>query len=221
MTITGLERQKRNRRRVNVCIDGVYAFPLLEETIVQAGLRKGDQVDAATVERLKSAGESDMAKEKALLLIRRRLHSAHEIRQKLRDRDFSPEAIEDAVRRLQAAGLLNDEAFAIAYTHDLLLRRPAGRIVLERALRMKGVSLDLARSVVQHSLGGDREFELALTAARKAARHRRGGEAVNDGGRETERITRSLLRKGFSWEIVRRAMRNVFGTSIHEHEGGI
>lgn len=221
MTLTRLERQKRLRHRINLYLDGAYAFSILEETAIRAGLRVGDTFDERSLEELRSSAESDMAREKALALLQRRPHSSRELQQKLRGRKFSAEAITSAIERLVASGLVSDEAFARAFTHDALLRRPSGRIVLEQALRAKGVRGELARDIVRESLDGPREQEFAILAARKAARRRSGRSVGVDQQREILRVTRLLVRRGFSWPAVRTAINHVFGTDVHEPEGGI
>ena len=67
-TITALTLQKRNRERVNVYLDGEYAFGLAR--IVAAWLVVGQELSDEKITQLRIEDEREVAYQRALRLIR-------------------------------------------------------------------------------------------------------------------------------------------------------
>ncbi len=152
MVVTNIERQKRRPKRVNVYIDGEFAVGLHEDVLFKFGLRKGDNVDRETLVSIESAEESHLAKEKALRFIGYRLRSEKELRSKLREKQFHPQVIEDTVRYLRENRFLDDEAFTRSFVKDALMRKPTGRRLLQRQLRLKGIETDIIETILDELL---------------------------------------------------------------------
>lgn len=105
-----------------------------------------------------------------------------------------PAAIEDVVRRLTRAGLLNDAAFAQSKARVLAAKgKPAGAIRLELRLRY-GVE------VAADTLAG---LDPLAQATRWAERRRLGPFRRRDRERKRQADTASLVRVGFSPAIAR------------------
>ena len=124
--ITALTIQKRNRQRVNVFLDGEYAFGLAR--IVAAWLQVGQEISAEKITQLQIEDEREVAYQRALRLIQIRPRTATEIRQNLHRHALAPENIEYTLTRLQDSGLLNDASFAqhwVENRSDLRPRRHA------------------------------------------------------------------------------------------------
>ena len=103
--ITALRFQKRNSNRVNVYIDGQFAFGLA--AIEAAHLRVGQTLSDDDVARLQMQDEAEQAYERALNFLSYRPRSEAEVRRKLREKNMEEEVIEVVVERLTRAGLLN------------------------------------------------------------------------------------------------------------------
>ena len=78
------------------------------------------------------------AKTGAVKLLSRREHSAHEIREKLRQREFDDREIEQAVDELEAGGWLSDERFTEAYIRMRQLKG-FGPVRIAMELKERGV----------------------------------------------------------------------------------
>ena len=77
-TITALIAQKRNKDRVNVYLDGEFAFGLAAIEAIR--LRQGQVLSDEEIEHLKALDEIERAHERALNLLSYRPRSAQEIR---------------------------------------------------------------------------------------------------------------------------------------------
>jgi regulatory protein len=137
--ITALKVQARNKNRVNVYLDGEFAFGLVKIEAVR--LRLGQELSGADVERLKQADTAETAYEQALKFISYRPRSESEVRQHLKKKELSDSEIENVLARLRNAGLVNDEAFAKYWVETRAAFRPKGKRALKAELRAKGVAV--------------------------------------------------------------------------------
>jgi regulatory protein len=192
-TITALRYQKRNKDRVNVYLDGQFAFGLV--AIEAARLRVGQVLSDDDVARLKSRDEVEQAYERALNFLSYRPRSEVEVRRNLRKKDVGHEAIEAVVERLTRAELLDDREFVRYWVENRLRFRPRGLRALRHELREKGVSA----SIVADVLAGIDEEEPARRAAEAGAR-RYAGLAPRDFRRK---LGAYLARRGFSYAVVK------------------
>src|SRR5262245_29060075 len=110
MKVTALKLQARNKTRVNVSLDGEFAFGLAK--ILALPLRIGQELSEADVERLQTADAEEQAHERATRLLARRPRSEAEIRQRLQKAGVAAPVITTVLERLHRSGLLDDEAFA-------------------------------------------------------------------------------------------------------------
>lgn len=194
-TITALVVQKRNKERVNVYLDGEFAFGLALAEAIK--LKKGQTLSDEDIARLKALDEVEVVHERALNLLSYRPRSAEEVRRKLRDskQDFSDTAIETVIERLERAGLLDDEAFARYWVDNRERFNPRSARALRHELRQKGVSDQVADKV----LADLDEQDAAYRAAQ--AKVRRYAHADEDEFRK--RMGGYLSRRGFAYGVVR------------------
>lgn len=207
-TITALVVQKRNKNRVNVYLDGEFAFGLA--AIQAMKLRKGQVLSDADIAQLKTLDEVERAYERALKLLAYRPRSIEEVRQHLRAARFSEEPIETAIERLTQAGLLDDLAFARYWVENRERFSPRGVRALRYELRQKGLS----DAVISDALSRLDEEALAHQAA--CTRLRRLKRA--DPEIRRKRLEDFLLRRGFAYEIVRDVLDHLWDEFCQEWE---
>ena len=195
-TITKISAQRRNKERVNLFLDGVYAFSL---TLVTAGgLRVGQVLDEVALAALRGEDDYERAKEAAISFITYRPRSVQEVRRKLHDKAYDELTIERVVTRLQELQLLDDEAFARYWLDQRETFRPRSGMALQQELTQKGVS----REIVEEVLGALDEEDAAVRAAeRKAAQwsHLPADEF-------NQKVGAFLQRRGFGYAIIRTAV---------------
>jgi regulatory protein len=195
-TITRLEPQARQPDRVNVYLDGAFAFGLSLD--VAARLRIGTVLDAADLERLRADEEYHRALDRALAQLGRRPRSRQELARYLGGKDVAPELAERVLARLGELGLVDDAAFAEWWVENRGRHRPRGAQALRQELWAKGIGRDEQAA----ALDGLDEDALALDVARaQAHRYARQPREVFE-----RRLGGLLARRGFGHEAVRRAV---------------
>ncbi len=206
-TVTALTAQKRNPQRVNVFLDGEFAFGL--SRIVAAWLRVGQVIGDEKIEQLKYEDGREVAYQQALKYLGYRPRSQAEVRQHLESQDLPPAAIQDALDRLDRNGLLNDSRFAQTWIENRSEFRPRGRRALAYELKHLGVS----PQVVEQSLEGIDESELAYRAALKQVRKYENLDRLAF----RQKLYAFLARRGFSYEISNPVVARLW-TELHETE---
>lgn len=191
-TITALRLQKKNSRRVNVYLDGEFAFGLA--AVVAAGLKVGQRLTADQVAELQRQDAVEQAYQRALRWLARRPHAEGELRDKFRRAGVEAEVAETALDRLRQAGLVDDLAFARAWVENRLQFRPRSAAMLRAELRQKGVD----RQVIEQALADFDDGRAAYLAARAAGR-RWKDLSFEDFRR---RLGGYLARRGFAYPII-------------------
>jgi len=163
--ITGLKVQKKNPNRVNVYLDGEFAFGL--SRITAAWLEIGLPLDEEKILELQSEDEAEMAYQKAIHFLSYRPRSRREIMDNLSKHDYSMEASGKVVERLEQQGLVDDDAFAKTWVENRSEFRPRGRRALRMELRQKGIEPDLIDSVLEDLDEDCLAYRAAIKQSRK------------------------------------------------------
>jgi regulatory protein len=191
-TITALKVQKRNPRRVNVFLDGRYAFGLA--AIEAARLRHGQILSDEDIEKLKERDSFEKAHDRALRFLSYRPRSEAEVRRYLQDKSVSPAIEEEVIERLTRVKLLDDLAFARYWVENRKSFNPRGLRMLRYELRQKGLS---DKTIAQALMDLDEEEDAYQVALRRGRRL-----AHLDQVSFRRKLGAHLLRRGFPYEVV-------------------
>jgi regulatory protein len=189
--ITGLKVQKRNQRRVNVYLDGEFAFGL--ERIVAAWLYVGQELSEEKISSLQDEDQREAAYQKALNFIQYRERSEAEVQQHLKEQNLSEEIAGQVIERLRRSGLVNDQRFAQAWIENRSEFHPRSRRALAYELRQKGID----PGAIQDALQDVDEEQLAFQAAVKQFRKFQTLEWPDF----RQKMLGFLARRGFSYEV--------------------
>jgi regulatory protein len=201
-TITAIQVQKKNRQRVNVHLDGEFAFGLTIQTAL--GLRLGQVLSDEEIAALRAEDAYQMGMDVALRFLGSRPRSCWEVEQRLARRGVDEAVTERVVRRLQEIGLLDDLAFAKHWIENRETFRPRSRRLLQQELRRKGVPTQVIAEAMEMCPVDDYESARLLAATRV---HRYQGLSRAEVNRKLGGL---LARRGFSWDVVQRVMDEIW-----------
>jgi len=190
--ITAIEIQKKNSKRVNIFLDGEYAFGVAR--IVAAWLQTGQALDEAQITNLQVEDSRDRAIQQANLFLSYRVRSEHEIRQNLRKHEYLDTVIEETIERLVKGGYVNDKQFASDWVENRSNFRPRGRRALTLELRQKGID----ESIIEVALEELDDESLAYDAGLKKARKLK----IQDWNEFRKKTSEFLARRGFSYSVI-------------------
>lgn len=206
-TITEISAQKRNRRRVNISLDGSYAFSL--DRMTAAWLQVGKELSDVEIELLQMRDEVEVGFNQALNLLSHRSRSVAEMTRYLEGKGYAPGTIKAVLARLEDEGLLNDDRFAREWIENRNTFRPRSQSQLRAELRFKGLAESSIDSALEES--GVDDAAMAMAAALKQA-HR---YLSSDYETYRKKLGNALLRRGFSYATVNDTLRTLWDEMQH------
>jgi regulatory protein len=207
--ITALKVQKRNSNRVNVFLDGEFAFGLAR--IVAAWLTIGQELTPEKIQDLKVQDAKEVAYLRAIKFISYRPRSRKEVVDNLKKHEVPEATIEEVLSRLEEIKLVDDVRFAEMWVDNRSDLRPRGRYALRAELRQKGLDDD----TIEEAIADLDEHPLALAAAeRKASRY-----ASLEEHAFRQKLYGFLSRRGFSFDVIKPVVQELWNASQEEeHE---
>lgn len=206
-TVTALQIQKRNKERVNVFLDGEYAFGV--SLSIGLTLKRGQRLSASQIDALKEDDEGEVAFQRAVRYLGVRPRSSAEIALYLKRKEYDEKLVESVVLRLHEKGYLDDEAFAQYWVENRNRFRPRGAQALRQELRQKGVE----RETIDTALEEQDEDGAAWAAL----------ESKIDRWSDLEKMEFEqkamgfLARRGFRFDVCRRTAAQGWA-QLHEEE---
>lgn len=193
--ITKLSPQKR-KNRVNVYLDGKFAFGLPLVTAIRYQLKTNQRLSAQKIEELIRENELDRAFNLAIKFLSYRPRSEKEMNDYLTKKELGEETTRMVMSRLRKQEMIDDTAFIRWWAKQRAEFRPRGPRMLVAELYQKGVSREAIEEVLPEEID---EKAMAQKVVTRAARR------FNKLNWEDLRVKLSeyLARRGFSWEIIR------------------
>jgi regulatory protein len=208
-TITAITVQKRNPQRVNIDLDGEFAFGL--SRIVAAWLQVGRMLSDQDIAQLQAKETQEVAFQNALRFIGYRPRTSAEIMSKLTEKGFAESVILETIERLRANGLLDDATFARTWVENQSTFRPRGQRALAFELRRKGVTDEVIAQALEETPG---EEELAYQAGTRQA-HKLDNLERNE---FRMKLSAFLARRGFSYGTIAPVVSRIWN-ELHSPEG--
>jgi regulatory protein len=217
--ISAVEFQKNNPDRVNIYIEGQYAFSLAAILTAERKLKAGVELTAEETAELQAADLYNKGLATALQLLALRPRSQSEVQLHLKKRypEAPADTIKAVVERLQELKYLDDASFAAFWVESRATFAPRGRHLLRQELMKKGVPRDIIDAAIEAQLDAESDEEgeeggmkveesQALEMARKKAR----SYAVEDWASFYRKLGGVLLRRGYDYEVTGRVTRQVW-----------
>jgi regulatory protein len=201
--ITKIKAQ-RNKKRVNIYLDGKFAFGLPAETLVKAGLKLGQKLAEKQIENLIFKNEFQKLLDKVYRILSLRPRSEKEIEDYLKKKIWKfrkgqsktkDKMIGEIISVLKEQKLIDDLAFAAWWIEQRASFRPRGKMALRMELRRKGVNQEFIDEIIE------KVDELSL--AKKAAQKKLKSFKKLDPPEFREKMSAFLARYGFSWGVVK------------------
>ena len=186
--ITELRQGVKNPNRVNVFVDGKYAFSLDVTQVVDMGVKAGQKITEEELAELKKASDFGKLYQRTLEWILIRPRSVRETKDYLVRKQAS-EFSKIIIQQLSERGYLDDRKFAEWYVENRFVKKG----VSQRRLKMELIKKGIAREIIENVLDRrDDEEELRKMIDKKRTKY------------TPEKLIAYLVRQGFSYDLVRR-----------------
>jgi regulatory protein len=202
MVITKIEKQKKNKERYNISIDGEFAFGLYEDSLVKYGLRSGDELTSEKIKEMQEYDEFGYGKKVAYSFLAYKQRSKKELIKKLKLKKISDASIEKIVELLEKQKYLNDELFAGNFIEDKLNSRPIGKRLAKLKLSEKGIDKEVIEETLNKIYSEDKEAEYAERVLEKYVKKVKYKDAAD----KKNKCYRYLISKGFDFDTVKKVL---------------
>jgi regulatory protein len=200
VVITGLRADTRVSGCVILEADGARIASLPAEILRELSLQVGTELSESQQERILQASAAEAARRVAVRLLATRPRAIQDLRRRLRDRGHGQAAIDQAIERLTALGLLNDDEFARHYVR-IRSTRGIGPSRLVHDLLAVGVDRRVAERAIEEVSAA--EGIDPAGAARQLAEKRVGQLSGLPVAKRRRRLLLYLARRGFQGREVR------------------
>lgn len=195
---------KKERGHFRLTLANGQSVVVSAELFRERPFAEGDAINLEEYDEWLLPRQYRAALDRAVSLLAMRAHSRGEIEQKLLRAHYRPATVEMVLYKLEREHLLDDADFARQWTAARSGRKlGSGRIAQE--LRRKGVSAETIEEALSE-IDEDDQLSAAAALAEKSLRRAKPGE---DPRKTAQRIVGMLARRGYSWEIARKAMQRV------------
>ena len=200
--ITAIKIGKSRGKRVNVSLDGRFAFSLAAEVVLKEGLRVGQELSAADVEALAGSDHFHRCLNAALHCLSYRPRSEFELKERLHRRGFDGDSVEAVLARLREQGLVDDMAFAQFWKDNRESFSPRSQRLTRLELQRRGVAEETIAQVVGVIDDDDSAYRAALSKARSLS--------LSDYQSFRQRLAGYLKRRGFSYGVINHTVERVW-----------
>jgi regulatory protein len=192
--VTAIRAGRGQGKRVNLFLDGRFAFSLQAELAAKEELKVGQELSPHQVEALTGWDNYQRGYDAAARYLSYRPRSETELKERLFRRGFDDNSIEAVVTKLKEQGLVDDLAFAQFWRDNRQSFSPRSQWLTRRELRQKGVAEEVMNQVVATIDDSDSAYRAALSKA-----HRLSGY---DYPQFRQRLGSFLKRRGFNYAVI-------------------
>lgn len=202
--ITKITQQKKDSERYNIFLDEKYAYSVHETVLVKFGLTKGMTLEEWSIDEMIYEDEISKAFNRALHFLSFRMRSEFEVKTKLLEAGYGEAVVLEAIVKLRKLGFLDDESFSEALLQTQKRTSSRGPKAIQQELQRKGIGKELQEKVLD-TYSEEEQIEVATKLAEKAAASNRSTPPRQ----LQQRIQNGLLRKGYSFDIIKQALADI------------
>ena len=202
ITITKIERQKKNKQRFSLFSEDKFIVGISEESLLEFNIYSGKDLSEEVITQIEKKEDFIAIREQAWRFLARRMHSEKELRDKLINKGYDQENIDKISLELENKNYLNDNSFARQMISDELYLKKSGPVLIKTKLLKKGVEITLVSSLIDELYDEELQHQNCRYFANKKFSSLKNS---NDSSKKTK-LANFLIQKGFSWDICNRIM---------------
>ncbi len=194
--ITAL-RPQRNKKRVNVYLDGKFSFGIDLENLVKLNLKIEQEYSEKEIREIIKKAEFQKTYNKLIRYSALRPRSKREIEIWYRKYKVHESLHDELFSKLKRLELLDDTKFANWWVEQRIAFRPRGKRALMSELRQKGISRHIVDDVLSKTDINEKKMAKKLLERKKYKWERFNKLEAR------KKKSEFLARKGFGWEIIK------------------
>lgn len=193
--ITSIKAQK-NKKRVNIFLDGEYSFALDLDNFGILGLKVNQELSEKQKNEIIKKGELQKSFDKTLKFAMMRPRSLKETKDYFRRKEIDESLHQTILDKLARLELLDDTKFAKWWVEQRLQFKNKSKKDITFELRQKGIDSNIIKNTLDNS-----EIDEVKIAKIIVAKKTYKWQKYDDKTRK-QKIAQYLAGKGFSWDVV-------------------
>lgn len=199
MKITSAERNRKNKNRLSIYVDGKFSFTISEDDYVSMNLYENPVLTEEKIDYIKNTLNFREAKALAVRYLSLRLRTEQEIRVRLKDEGYDSACIEQVIEELESIGYINNKLYAQKYVFDRSKLKPLSKRLMRQELRSKGIPDDVADEVLE-------DWKIEDNAVAENLLKRKFGKYDMSNEKIRQKAYMFLLHRGFSHDTIAEAL---------------
>ena len=196
MTVTAIVPV--DKRKCKVFLGEDFAFVLYKSEAARFHIEEENDLSEQTYEKIKEEILLKRARDRALYLLQSQGRTKAEMIQKLQKDGYPDDVIREVMSFLEEYHFVDDSSYTENYIHVNKSRKSSRQIVFE--LQQKGVDKDtISRMLEEAPINEDDTVRVLL-------KKKTGGQIPAD-WKERQKLADFLGRKGFSFDVIQRVLR--------------
>ena len=198
---------QQSGERYNIFLDDEFFCGVTEDTLIKFNLKKGMELDDETLNLLNEEEQKNKCFSYAVYLLGSRNYFEKALKDKLRQKEYSEEAICFTIEKLKKYNYIDDTRLTEAFVKDKKRFAKKGPRYIADALRMKGVDSETIKTALENGYDRDEAFEnCKILALKKADYYRR---KTSDNYTFKGKMYAFLAQRGFNSEIIRSVLEDI------------
>jgi regulatory protein len=202
ITITKIERQKKNKKRLSLYSEGKFIVGISEESLLEFNIYTGIDLSEDLLIKIEQKEKFIAIREQAWRFLARRMHSRKELRDKLKTKGYNQEDIDTIIVELENNNYLNDTSFARQMISEELHLKKNGPLLIKNKLLKKGVENTLVSLLINELYDEQTQYQNCQHFAIKKL-----SSLKSSNDRSTKsKLGNFLIQKGFPWDMCNRVI---------------
>lgn len=209
--ITKIEYQKNRKDRVNIYLDGNFAFSIDLNNMIKHSLTKNMELRDEFTDEILRAEEEINVYNYALSVLSRNAKSEKQLRDKMREKGFEDRLIDSAVLKLKRQKYLDDERYSETLINSKLSSSMWGKRKIREVLYERGIE----RSIINEKLSivsEEDEVKRACCLGAKKLKTLR----EEDTRKKAAKLSNFLINRGFEYSTVRKTVSQLLDSDCEE-----
>lgn len=202
MEISSVERNKKNKERLSVYIDGRYSFSISEDDYLSLNLYEKRELTAEELDYIKNTLVFREAKSDAIRYLTSKLRTEKEVGLKLQDEGYDESTVDQVIEELRALGYINNKLYVQKYVFDRSKLKPISKRLMKVELQHRGIPDELIDEVLD-------DWNMDDSAVAEGLVRRKFGKYDLQDEKVTRKVYAFLKHRGYGYEIAEGVIRKL------------
>jgi regulatory protein len=195
--ITKIEQQKKKKNRYSLFSGEKFITGVSEETLLEFNIYQGKELTTKIINKIIEQENLISIREQAWRFLSRRAHSVKELHDKLVNKGFNKDKVNQILEDLKIKDYLNDDHYARQLILDEINLKKSGPLLIKNKLIKKGIEFNIVDELLDELYDEAKQIENCQKIAEKKSMSFKNKELRD----KNTKLTNCLIQKGFEWDI--------------------